>query len=161
MAEKYPPKRIWERELQWGRQKREVKGGEGVRLEGLVPTRPTISLHIHTHINTQNQKTKQSKKSKQQQKTNKKISKTKQIWFFRYERAIKKIVNYGHFMIIALLDAAQVVVLRPPVCWNLTTVKPNLGQLSESVTSILKINRDTGCYWLLSCLDDIKSTVQI
>lgn len=73
---------------------------------------------------------------------------------------MKIVNNYGHFMMCALLDVAQVVVLRPPVCCNLTSVKPNLRECSESVTSILKLNRDTVCYWLLSCLHDMKSAVQ-
>lgn len=67
--------------------------------------------------------------------------------------------NYGHFMMYTLLDVAQAADLRSPVWCNLTGVKANLGQCSESVVSILKLNRDTGCYWLLSCLHDMKTTV--
>lgn len=77
MAEKYPPKRIWERELQWGRQKREVKGGEGVRLEGLVPTWPTISLHIHTHINTKTKKQNKAKNPNNKKQTKKSAKQNK------------------------------------------------------------------------------------
>lgn len=76
------------------------------------------------------------------------------------ELAEKQIVdNYGHFMMYALLDVVQAADLRLPVWCNLTGVKANLGQHSESVVSILKLNGDTGCYWLLSCIHDMKTTV--
>jgi len=62
-------------------------------------------------------------------------------------------------MTYALLDVAQAADLRLPVWCNLTGVKANLEQRSESVVSILKLNRDMGCYWLLSCLHNMKTTV--
>lgn len=81
-------------------------------------------------------------------------------WFFRYELAEKPIVdNYGHFMMYVLLDVAQAADLRSPVWCNLTGVKANLGQPSEIMVSILKLNRDTGYYWWLSCLHDMRTTV--
>lgn len=80
------------------------------------------------------------------------------------ELAEKQIVgNYRHFMMYALLDIldiAQTAELRLPVQCNFTGVKANLGQGSESVVSILKLNRDTGYYWLLFCLHDMKSTIR-
>lgn len=67
--------------------------------------------------------------------------------------------NYRHFMTYALLDVAWAVELRSPMQCNLTGVKANLGQGTESTVSILKLNRDTGCYWLLFCLHDMSRTV--
>lgn len=129
MSEEYPTQEN-ERE-KWGEvdrreRKREKEGGvrEGSKMRGACANM--------TQYNPKNKKKKKKKKV--------------DFWFFRYERAKKKIVeNCGHFMICALLDVAQVLVLRPPVYCNLTTVKQNLGQCSESVISILKLNRDTGC----------------
>lgn len=51
--------------------------------------------------------------------------------------AEKQIVdNYGHFMMYTLLDVAQAADLRSYMWCNLTGVKANLGQRSESVVSI-------------------------
>lgn len=133
VAERYPPKRMRERdEVRWTEER-----GKGRRGGWIIGVCATMT------------------QDKPIQK------KTDTLWFFRYERVKKKIVDhYGHFLMHALLDVAQAVVLRPPLCCSLTSVKPNLGQCSESVTSILKLNRDTRCYWLLSCLHDMKSTVK-
>lgn len=126
--------REWEREMGWGGQSREKGRRRGGWIIGVCAT-----MTQYRPIQ----------------------KKTDNSWFFRYERVKKKIVDhYGHFLMRALLDVAQAVVLRPPLCCSLTSVKPNLGQCSESVTSILKLNRDTRCYWLLSCLHDMKSTVK-
>lgn len=76
------------------------------------------------------------------------------------ELAEKRIVdNYKHFMMYLLLDIAQTAELRLPVQCNFTGVKANLGQGSESMVSILKLNREMGCYWLLFCLHDMKRTI--
>lgn len=53
--------------------------------------------------------------------------------------------NYRHFVTYALFDVAWAVELRSPMQCNLTGVKANLGQGTESALSILKLNRDTGC----------------